>query len=53
MDYSKEINILGMFCGVRDIPELTQECMQKEYGITQADIMVLFGGSIVRIWPCW
>lgn len=41
------INILGKFCGKRDVPELTQVQLQKKYGITQADVMVLFGGSIL------
>lgn len=41
------INILGEFCGKRDIPELTQEQLQKNYGISQAEVMVLFGGSIL------
>lgn len=41
------INILGKFCGKRDVPELTQAQLQKKYGITQADVMVLFGGSIL------
>ena len=41
------INILGEFCGKRDVEELSVEHMQKKYGITQADVMVLFGGSII------
>ena len=41
------INILGEFCGKRDVPELTQEQLQKKYGISQAEVMVLFGGSIL------
>jgi uncharacterized SAM-binding protein YcdF (DUF218 family) len=44
---TKSINILGQFCGKRDISELTSEQLQKTYGITQADVMVLFGGSIL------
>lgn len=40
------INILGSFCGVRDIPELNRACLKEKYGIEQADVMVLFGGSI-------
>ncbi|WMJ86311.1 YdcF family protein [Anaerocolumna sp. MB42-C2] len=42
------INILGAFCGRRDIPLLTSFELKKRYGFEQADIMVLFGGSI----PC-
>jgi len=41
------INTLARFCGKRDIPELTPEALQKAYGILQADVMVLFGGSIL------
>lgn len=41
------INILGEFCGKRDVEELSVEHMQKKYGITQTDVMVLFGGSIM------
>lgn len=43
----ENINLLGQFCGKRDITELTQEQLQKKYGISQADVMVLFGGSIL------
>lgn len=41
------INILGAFCGKRDIPVLDAEHLQRRYGISQADVMVLFGGSIL------
>lgn len=41
------INILGRFCGKRDISELSPEELKKTYGIDQADVMVLFGGSIL------
>lgn len=44
---AKDINILGEFCGKRDIPELTSEQLYKRYGFQQADVMVLFGGSIM------
>lgn len=51
MDYlentAKNINIIGAFCGKRDIPELTSEKLHKKYGFQQADVMVLFGGSII------
>ena len=30
----------------RDVERLTSEQLQKKYGIAQADVMVLFGGSI-------
>lgn len=41
------INILGQFCGTRDIHELSREELLQCYGIPQADVMVLFGGSIL------
>lgn len=41
------INILGDFCGKRDIPVLTPDELRKKYGMEQADVMVLFGGSIM------
>ena len=41
------INILGKFCGKRDISELTAEQIRSRYGVNQADVMVLFGGSII------
>lgn len=44
---AKAINILGQFCGKRDLIELTPEQLYDKYGITQADVMVLFGGSIM------
>ena len=44
---AKNINILGKFCGKRDIIELTSEQLQGTYGIERADVMVLFGGSIL------
>ena len=44
---AKNINILGEFCGKRDIIELTSEQLQEAYGIEKADVMVLFGGSIL------
>lgn len=44
---AKSINILGEFCGKRDVPALTRAELKKRYGIDQADVMVLFGGSIL------
>lgn len=41
------INALGDFLGMRDIAELTPECMAKHCGCGCADVMVLFGGSIL------
>ncbi|MBR3770241.1 MAG: YdcF family protein [Lachnospiraceae bacterium] len=44
---AEAINTLGIFCGKRDLPTLTKEELQKKYGIEQADVLVLFGGSIL------
>lgn len=42
---AEAINILGLFCGKRDVAELTPKCLKDKYDIEQADVMVLFGGS--------
>jgi len=44
---AEAINVLGAFCGKRDVPFLTKEELQQNYHIKQADVMVLFGGSIL------
>lgn len=41
------INILGAFCGMRDIPALKAEHLSARLGVDKADVMVLFGGSIL------
>lgn len=43
-----DINALAAFLGPRDIPELTQEALRVGYGMKQADVFVLFGGSILE-----
>lgn len=49
MTFVENINILGNYCGKRDIEELTTENLQREYHVAQADVMVLFGGLIKEI----
>lgn len=44
---AEDINTLVRFCGKRDLPLLTQAALQEAYGISRADAMVLFGGSIL------
>ena len=44
---AKNINILGDFCGKRDMEALSACNLQDKYGWKQADVMVLFGGSIL------
>ncbi len=41
------INVLGQFLGKRDVKDLTEPCLMEKYHIAQADVMVLFGGSII------
>ena len=41
------INTLGAFCGRRDVTSLTSRDLEKKYGFGQADVMALFGGSIL------
>ena len=42
-----EINVLGRFCGKQDIPELSPAAVRDLCGMDRADVMVLFGGSIL------
>lgn len=41
------INTLGRFCGQRDVKSLDRSSLYQGYGIDRADVMVLFGGSIL------
>ena len=41
------INILGQFCGMRDVECLNSAALLAKYSIPQADVFVLFGGSIL------
>lgn len=41
------VNALGAFCGARDVPALTRDQMRSAIGREQADVMALFGGSIL------
>lgn len=43
---AENINILGNFCGKRDVDELSRKHLKRKYDIEKADVMVLFGGSI-------
>ena len=47
MNTVESINIIGSFCGVRDVVELTQDALYRKYSIHQADVMALFGGTIL------
>lgn len=41
------INTLAQFCGKRDVEALTSACLKAAFRISKADVMVLFGGSIL------
>ena len=41
------INLLGQFCGMRDVEYLNSAALMAKYSIPQADVFVLFGGSIL------
>ena len=44
---AENINTLGRFCGQRDVVSLNRNSLFARYGIERADVMVLFGGSIL------
>ena len=44
---AEAVNILGDFCGLRDIDELTTAALEAKYHIPRVDVAVLFGGSIL------
>lgn len=44
---AEAINILGRFCGKRDVEALNAASLRQAFGISRADVMVLFGGSIL------
>ena len=46
-DTAHAINVLSLFCGMRDIDSLTGDALAEKYGFARADVMVLFGGSII------
>lgn len=41
------INTLGRYLGKRDIKELVPAAIEQKYNSTKADLLVLFGGSII------
>ncbi|MFD1484915.1 ElyC/SanA/YdcF family protein [Lacticaseibacillus baoqingensis] len=47
MALADSINQLAAFCGPRQVPQLTQPNMQRLFGRPQADVCVLFGGTII------
>ena len=47
---AENINIIGNFLSRRDIPSLTKEELKNRYAVEKADIIILFGGSIIHGW---
>lgn len=47
MNIADAINVLGQFCGMRDVNFLNRSSLLEKYDIHQADVFVLFGGSIL------
>ena len=45
---AESVNILGEFCGVRDLENLTQTDLKNKFSLEKVDIAVLFGGSILE-----
>ena len=46
-EVAQAINTLGQFCGVRSITSPDRKNLMEKYGYEQADVFVLFGGSIL------
>lgn len=47
VDVAHDMNVLAAFLGRRDVPTLTQAALEARYGFGRADVMALFGGSIL------
>lgn len=45
---ANKINILSDFCSKRDLASLNKESLLSSYGIAKADLLILFGGSIIE-----
>lgn len=46
-DIADAVNVLGAFCGQRDVQQLTHEHLEQTGYSKQADVLVLYGGSIL------
>ena len=44
---ARDITTLASFLGMRDVPALSHYALVARYGFEQADVMALFGGSIL------
>ncbi|MCP1639327.1 YdcF family protein [Streptococcus gallinaceus] len=47
MNHVQALNQLASFLGRRDLPMLSTVQLQESYGLSQVDVFVLFGGSIL------
>ena len=45
---AQNVNTISRFLAKRDIAALTKDALQQAYGLQQADLLVLFGGSILH-----
>lgn len=45
---ANKINILSDFCSKRDLESLTKKDLLNSYNIAKADLLILFGGSIIE-----
>lgn len=43
---AENINVLSDFLGKRDIDTLSSNALEEKYQVSQADVLILFGGSI-------
>ncbi|MFZ2755922.1 MAG: hypothetical protein WAY93_03540, partial [Atopobiaceae bacterium] len=44
---ARRMNELAAFLGTRDVPRLSQAALEARLGSPRADVMALFGGSIL------
>lgn len=45
-EIKENINLIGDFLGKRDIDTLSSNALEEKYKVSQADMLILFGGSI-------
>lgn len=49
-DIADAVNVLGAFCGQRDVQQLTHEHLEQAGYSKQADVLVLYG-AVSMCWP--
>lgn len=50
---AENLNILGQFCGKRDVEELNQKNLHEKYGIEKADVMILLAVAFLLAVMYW